>query len=204
VTFAWNLETAALVAFAAFALLDWFAVARRNQTLEYVAKPAALAFLIVWAATGENASPLLIAALCLGLLGDIYLMLPVDLFIPGLTAFLFGHFAYIADFEATIGWRLFWFVLLIAVTVPVARRIVGAVSDQGLRVAVVVYLGVITFMAASAFASGQLVGAAGAALFVISDAVLAWNRFVQPFDWARIAVIVTYHLGQLGLVAALR
>ena len=43
---------------------------------------------------------------CLGLLGDVYLMLPVDLFIPGLAAFLVGHLAYIADFHAALGWRL--------------------------------------------------------------------------------------------------
>lgn len=198
------METTALVVFFAFAALDWVAVSQQNKNLEYVAKPGALAALIVWASTGAGASPLLIAALCLGLLGDIYLMLPVDLFAAGLGAFLVGHLAYIADFHATTGARLLWFAVIAGATYPVSRRIIGAVSEASLRPAVIVYFAVISFMAASAFASGLYSGALGAALFVASDAILAWDRFVRPLSWGRMAVIVTYHLGQFGLAYALR
>ena len=41
-------------------------------------------------------------------------------------------------------------------------------------------------------------------LFFGSDAVIAWNRFVRPFAWAQLVIMVTYHLGQLALVTALR
>jgi uncharacterized membrane protein YhhN len=198
------METISLLAFFVFAGLDWYAVSLPTRTLEYVAKPAALAALIVFASTGPAASPLLIAALCLGLLGDVYLMLPVDLFLPGLGAFLVGHLAYIADFDASVGWRLVWFAVMVAATYPVSRRIVKAVSDGTLRVAIMVYLGVISFMAASAIASGSFAAAIGAVLFVASDAIIAWDRFVGQKSWARVAIIVTYHLGQLGIVYALR
>jgi uncharacterized membrane protein YhhN len=198
------METAALVAFVSFAALDWFAVGSSNRRVEYVAKPAALAALIVYAASATSVSPLLIAALCFGLLGDVYLMLPVDLFVPGLAAFLVGHLAYIAAFDATLGWRLLWFVVVVAVTFPIARRIIGAVQEAQLRFAVVVYLGVISFMAASAIASGRPAAALGAVLFVTSDALIAWDRFVAPLSWGRMAIIVTYHLGQFGLAHALR
>jgi hypothetical protein len=33
--------------------------------------------------------------------------------------------------------------------------------------------------------------------------MIAWNRFVQPFAAAAVAIMVTYHLGQLGLVLSL-
>ncbi len=198
------METLSLLAFFAFAALDWVAVAQGNRSLEYVAKPGALMALIVWASAGPHASPLLIAALGLGLLGDVYLMLPVDLFIPGLSAFLFGHFAYIGLFDAPVVWRLFWFAVLCGVTYPVTKRVVGAVKDGSLRGAVVVYLVVITYMAGSAFASGSTLAALGAALFVASDAILAWEKFVAPLSWGRMAIIVTYHLGQFGLAWALR
>jgi hypothetical protein len=36
-------------------------------------------------------------------------------------------------------------------------------------------------------------------LFFVSDAILAWNRFVQPVPHAGLATIVPYHLGQMGL-----
>jgi uncharacterized membrane protein YhhN len=198
------METVALLGFLASAGTDWLAVAQGNSRLEYVAKPAALAFLILWASMGEGASPWLIAALCFGLLGDVYLMLPVDLFTAGLAAFLVGHLAYIADFDAGYGWRSLWFVILGVLTLPGWGRIVGAAKGSGLPVPVVVYLAVLVFMTGSAFASGLKLAAAGAALFAASDAVLAWERFVQPLPWGRMAVIVTYHLGQFGLAAALR
>jgi len=199
-----RMETASLLAFFAFAVTDWVAVAQGNRSLEYVAKPGALVALMVWASTGDAASPLLLAALGLGLLGDVYLMLPVDLFIPGLSAFLAGHFGYIGLFDAPVGWRLFWFAVIAGASVPVARRILAALKDGALRGAVVVYLVVISYMAASAFASGSKVAALGALLFVVSDAILAWDRFVQQLSWGRVAIIVTYHLGQFGLAAALR
>ena len=43
-----------------------------------------------------------------------------------------------------------------------------------------------------------------AVLFMASDALIAWNRFVRRLAWAPVVIMVTYHLGQLGLVTALR
>jgi uncharacterized membrane protein YhhN len=45
--------------------------------------------------------------------------------------------------------------------------------------------------------------ATGGALFFASDTILAWNRFVQPFDGARLLTRITYHLGQVGLVVGM-
>jgi hypothetical protein len=33
--------------------------------------------------------------------------------------------------------------------------------------------------------------------------MIAWDRFVKPFTWARPAIMVTYHLAQAGLVLSL-
>jgi hypothetical protein len=52
-----------LAAFAIFAVTDWIAVSNRQTRLEYVAKPATLAALLVYAANGSAASPWLIAAM---------------------------------------------------------------------------------------------------------------------------------------------
>ena len=40
----------------------------------------------------------------------------------------------------------------------------------------------------------------GALLFYASDATLAWNRFVAPMRFGPVAVMVTYHPAQAGLV----
>jgi uncharacterized membrane protein YhhN len=40
----------------------------------------------------------------------------------------------------------------------------------------------------------------GALLFVISDSVLAINKFYQPLEWAGIVVILTYGFAQFFIV----
>jgi uncharacterized membrane protein YhhN len=43
---------------------------------------------------------------------------------------------------------------------------------------------------------GTLVALVGAGLFVVSDSVLATNRFVRPFHAAQAAVLSTYFAAQ--------
>jgi uncharacterized membrane protein YhhN len=198
------MATLAFLAFGAFAALDWWAVSQQRTTVEYVAKPATLAALLIFAATGAQCSVALISALVLSLLGDVFLMLPAELFAVGLGAFLLAHVAYISDFEAAIGWRMFWWIVVLAASTPIVRRIYRAVTPDELRPAVVTYIVVIALMVASAVASGSLVATLGAPLFFASDGLIAWDRFVEKLSWGRVAIIVTYHLGQLGLVVALR
>jgi hypothetical protein len=40
-------------------------------------------------------------------------------------------------------------------------------------------------------------------LFVASDSVLGWRQFVGSSRWMPVTIMVTYHLGQAGLVASL-
>jgi hypothetical protein len=58
-------------------------------------------------------------------------------------------------------------------------------------------------MFCAAVAAGNAWAIAGAALFVTSDAVLGWRQFVGQAAWMPVTVMVTYHLGQAGLVAGL-
>ena len=196
--------TLALLGFAVFAVADWIAVAESNTRLQYIAKPAALGALLIWAASAPHPPAWLIAALALSLLGDVYLMLPDDRFIAGLLAFLLAHFAYIGTFDATFGARLPWFAVVLLASAPITRRILGAVRDPSMRVPVAVYTVVVAFMLASALASGLWLAVIGGFLFVVSDGMIAWSRFVEDFASARVAIIVTYHVGQWFLVAALR
>ena len=197
-------STIPFVAFAVFAVANWMAVARGDKPLEYLTKPAALAALIIWAATGTDATPWLIAAPALSLLGDVYLMLPTDVFTAGLGAFLLAHVAYVIDFDVSLGSRLLWTIVALVAMSPFAIRIVRAVGSSSVRVGVMSYMAAIGLMVGSALASGSFSAQIGALLFMVSDTILAWNRFVRPLSWARTAIIVTYHLGQLGIAYTLR
>ena len=39
--------------------------------------------------------------------------------------------------------------------------------------------------------------AAGAALFLLSDMILSWNKFVSPVPYSNILIMTTYYSGQL-------
>ena len=55
-------------------------------------------------------------------------------------------------------------------------------------------------MAALAWATGLPVVGIGATLFLASDALIAYDRFVRPLAWGHVVVHITYHLGQLLIV----
>jgi uncharacterized membrane protein YhhN len=204
----------ALLAFAAIAAVgDWVAVARRDKRLEYLCKPLTMAFLIGVAATvdvdASNVRTWFIVALALSLLGDVFLMLPRDAFIPGLVSFLLGHVAFIVGMWADgVGFLTFALGLTLAAVavLVVGGRIIRAVrtSDQpDMGTPVGAYMTVISLMLASAIGTEEPLAIGGAALFFCSDALIAWERFVKPRAWHRLAIIVTYHVAQAGLTLSL-
>jgi uncharacterized membrane protein YhhN len=64
-------------------------------------------------------------------------------------------------------------------------------------------MAVIAAMVTCALASGIVLAAVGAVLFMTSDALIAETRFVGQRRWAPLVIIVTYHLGQAGLTLSL-
>ena len=191
---------------------DWAAVALANTSLEYVCKPAVMAALIGVVVTLDPAHAgrrdWFVAALVLSMLGDVFLMLPRDLFVAGLTSFLLAHLAYVVGFRVHGGSAAACAVAaaaVLAVDVVLARPVLSAVRrrHRELLVPVVVYVVVISTMVSAALATGIGLAIAGAVLFFASDTLIAWNRFVAPRPWMPLAIIVTYHLGQGGLVLSL-
>lgn len=207
-TFAW--VCAALAA--AFAVVDWVMVVVGNRPGRHVTKPGALIALTLAAATldpGVESSVrwVMVIGLVLSLAGDVFLLLPDKWFIAGLASFLAAHVAYIVAFWMTdisvVG--LLAGVAIVAVClVVVGPRFRPALRDERNRAMVVpgcLYAAVISAMVVSAFGVWSTWAIVGAFLFYVSDATLAWNRFLEQRRFGNIAVMVTYHLGQAGLVA---
>jgi uncharacterized membrane protein YhhN len=194
------------------ALADWAAVWRSWRRLEYVVKPAVMVGLIAAALTlrpaSETERAFFVAALALGLLSDVFLMLPRDMFLAGLVAALFEHVAYIAGFrtrQLDVGLLAVAAVIAlvsVAVFLPPIHRALRA-GHPGLVWPVFAYVAVFVVMVACAGGTGSLVALAGALLFFYSDAILAWNRFVKPLPMGRIVNIVPYHVGEALLVLSL-
>ncbi|HEX6166862.1 MAG TPA: lysoplasmalogenase [Acidimicrobiales bacterium] len=194
------------------AVIDWVAVNHGHRPVEYVFKPLTLVVLTAAALALDPADPTVrawfVVALVLSLAGDVFLMLPGDRFVPGLGAFLLAHLAYMVGL-AVAGLEPLG-VLAGLLVVGAAFGLVGTRLVAGIRATepamagpVTAYMGVISAMVVCAFGTGDGVAIAGAVLFYASDALIGWGRFVRPYDWGRLAVMVTYHLGQVLLVLSL-
>jgi uncharacterized membrane protein YhhN len=214
-----------------FAGLDWYAADRKVKPLEYICKPATMLALLgwMWQSVGLGGSMLwftLGAVFCLA--GDVFLMLPRDMFIFGLLAFLLGHIGYIVGLNNAPPFiNMLGMILIVILEKPLAiitiivlviylvwlypklARGLKARGKTRLKIPVLIYSLVISLMVYSAlltwFRAGWSTFAAlsvsiGAVLFFASDSLLAWDRFVNPLPHARLKVMVTYHLGQIGIL----
>lgn len=196
------------------AAVDWVAVYAKLRPLEFLAKPLTMVVLIgavlAMSVDSSAARASFLAALVLSLIGDVFLMTKRDeLFVFGLASFLLGHIAYIVGlwFLGVSGlWFLIGVVVVTIAVVTIGLRVVNGVrrgDHSDLTVPVIAYMGAISLMVASAFGTHRPFAIVGACLFYASDALIAWNRFIEPKAWGEIAIIVTYHLGQIGLALSL-
>jgi sterol desaturase/sphingolipid hydroxylase (fatty acid hydroxylase superfamily)/uncharacterized membrane protein YhhN len=152
---------------------------------------------------------LLLAALGLSLVGDVFLMLPGDTFIPGLASFLVAHLFYIALFRTDTR-HVRWFPnrgalgSTLLAGAAMYGFVYGSLGDPVLKVAVAVYALVISLMAAQALGRATVLStpqskavAIGALFFMLSDSLIAINRFVLPLPMAALAVLSTYYIAQI-------
>ena len=209
--------TAALI----LAALEALALQKNQPRLEYVTKPAVMIalFLWLWTSTGLHGALLWFGlAILFSLVGDILLMVSLDsFFLAGLVAFLLAHVAYIIGLNTPLprfsAWGIFLAVMIGINGVRVLRRILTGLAVQAgthLRIPITVYGITISIMLLSALlkltdvsweAGAALLVALGAFLFYVSDIILAWMKFVSPIQHGRIYNMVTYHLGQIALIA---
>lgn len=194
------------------ALVEWWATHRARRSVRYVTKPLTLILLIGVAVTLDPSVSSaihwwMVAGLVLSLAGDIFLLLPEKWFLAGLGSFLVGHIAYVVGLQlapTSLGWTLVGLVVVIVSVLVVGRAMLQRVDldeARGLIGPVVAYVVIISAMVVSAFGTAAIFAIVGASLFYVSDGTLAWNRFAEKRRWGPLSVMVTYHLGQFGLVA---
>jgi len=204
-----------------FAALEALAVWKNSLRLEYIAKPAVMIalFFLLWTPTGLNGTLIWFGlGILFSLAGDALLMISSDsLFLAGLVAFLFAHVAYVIGFNTPLpnisAWGFLLAVMIGIGGMRIIRRIISPLAAQGqagLRIPIIVYGVVISIMLLSAMlkltdvswkAGAALLVSVGAFLFYISDMILAWNKFITPIQNGRIYNILSYHLGQIALIA---
>lgn len=165
---------------------------------------AALSALWLIAADAPAFAWLLVLALALSSAGDVFLALAGERnFLRGLVAFLLGHVAYTV-----------LFVLFVAsiVTADLFAAVALLVAAGGyflwlrpylgnMRLPVLCYVLVIVCMGVAALLAdfGHWWVPAGALAFIVSDAVLAADRFARPFKGAGYIIWLCYFSGQAAI-----
>ncbi len=221
-----NLNGFFLVVMVGF-ILDWSAIYFNWQRIKPLTKVLAMVLLIMmtllmseWKLQGDVV--LLLLAQVFGMVGDIFLLLSRKWFLWGLSSFLIGHLFYIAilaqkvikvtviaEFSAAqivilIVILAMWAALLIGV-----YRVLNRISNnKKFWIGVQVYSWVLSGMFVVALVFIFLIPdfqvdyfflPIGSFLFLVSDSLLSYNRFIKPVYRAQFWVRITYHLAQLIL-----
>ena len=151
---------------------------------------------------------LTLVALAFSATGDV--LLAIDFpnhFIFGLGAFLLAQLTYAGTFLrwAQAGSRRFALrgMAVVLAALLLARQVLPGAGE--LAMPVVFYIVAIVTMALSAAAhrSGSSLLFAGAVTFMVSDALIAINRFVDPVPLAGTWIMLTYYAAQALLVTGL-
>lgn len=158
-----------------------------------------------------------VAALSFSLLGDVFLMLRRARFLAGLWSFLLAHLGYVVAFDTLASDRatVVGGAIVLAAGSVVYLRLRRGMEARGQRVLaipVLLYQLSIAAMVTSALATPFREGwdashaglaIVGAVLFMTSDTLIGWTRFVKDHPRGPVAIAVTYHLAQFALLLAL-
>lgn len=177
----------------------------QNQILIF--KPLTIILIILIAIIFPSSEPnykiFIVAGLLFSLFGDTFLIFSEQHFKKGLIAFLIGHICYITAFIVSMEFQItYWIFLPIAAAGVIYLKYILLYSGK-MGVPVSIYIAIIAIMgwvALERFNSlpiyGTFLTAIGAILFMISDAVLAWNKFRKPFISAELIILITYFTAQ--------
>ncbi len=206
------------IAFWLLTLTDITAIVGHFITLHYITKPLlvpALILLLHFTKSGVPGKKLLLAGLFFSWMGDIFLLFENNysgFFIYGLVCFLTTHIFYIAYFlhiqpagHSLLKKQPVLALLVIGYGIALVWFLFPHLGS--LKIPVMIYAGVICLMllcslhaylkvnkpAANAYLTGALA-------FVLSDSLLAINKFYQPFAYAGALIILTYCAAQYFIV----
>lgn len=207
-----GLANGTLILSLAAAVLYLAVRARPPSLRRTLVKTGSTALLALLAFT-EGGPALLVAALALSAAGDAFLAQDGEkAFLAGLASFLAAHIAYVPLFLSAGGgleilaaepWRAGLAALAVVAAAALMRRLLPA-AGPGMRVPVALYAAAILAMLLAAATVPSPVIVAGAALFVVSDSLLATERFLLAADSpgrrpVGAAVWVTYYLAQAAI-----
>ena len=188
------------------------------KLVEYVSKPMIVVLLIFYFLSQTNKinsgyKRWILGALFFSCAGDVLLLLQQNdslFFLLGLSAFLSAHIFYIVFFQRVRVkenvppnlWLLFIVVIYYAALITFLSPHLGdmklPVRIYGIVISIMFMLAMHMVVIKNKIAGKWMM--TGALLFVISDSLLAVNKFYHSFEIAGVAIMLTYGLAQLFIV----
>ncbi len=198
-------------------IIDLVAIYLENRSIQLLAKPLILVSLILYFFSAsvnpeKKGQKFLAAGLIFSLAGDILLMFDADpqFFLYGLSAFLLAHIFYILFFYSILRKEkiqpVSWLFILVAIYYGSLIFILYPVLGD-MKVPVLIYGFIISTMFVLALHMPRILinkagkwMAAGAAFFVLSDSMLAFNKFYQAFPFAGFCIMISYAAAQFCIL----
>ena len=214
----------ALIGFGVVVLGELAGLMLDHDTIQMVCKPLIMVMLGIYYAASverEHRSTALLVAIVFSLAGDVFMLWAKQTesyFVLGLASFLIAHIFYILTYRQHRGEATsdeLQGVQRIRLAFPVVLAGTGLVVVLypllgELRVPVVLYAVVLVGMALQAlFRFGRTTTPsfwlvfAGALLFVLSDSLIAINKFMMPVGHAELWIMSTYIAAQYFIVRGL-
>ncbi|MCK5400520.1 MAG: lysoplasmalogenase [Flavobacteriaceae bacterium] len=185
----------------------------------YFTKPAILTLLVIyfWLQSthlNKRTRYITVLALLFSLIGDVLLMFvdkSSNFFIGGLIAFLLAHLMYISVFLKSRNKNANPFSIIVVLLIYASGLFYLIKDGLGeMLIPVLLYLIVILTMAITAFLRKRLASSnsynlvfAGAIFFMISDSLLALNKFYETLPLSNISIMLTYALAQYLIVSGI-
>lgn len=193
-------------------------IVTHNELVTVITKPllipAITAFFISASLfTSSSLKRYIIPALFFSWIGDVLLMFQANqaiFFIGGLIAFLIAHIFYILFFYRIWvvqqmkmkPWLLLvvviFYAALISFLLPHLGAMLVPVLVYGFVISTMLWFALHLYLLRYKVAAAHFIS--GAILFVISDSVLAINKFYQAFPVASFTIMLTYALAQWQLI----
>ena len=202
------------ISFFTVSILDFIAVAFHYPVLEAVFKPFLMLTLMgVYVFSSGKKNKWFLLALAFSFLGDVLLLDKENMFLFGIAAFLMTQLIYIGLIlkrinETTLQQRILAvlpFLIYITFLIMLLKDNLGEYLIPVIVYAITIGIfGIVSLLNYLKFKtrSGQLL-LIGAVLFILSDSMIALNKFYEPRDFYPVAIMVTYVLAQLIIMRSM-
>ena len=197
------------VLIAVFSIIYIFRIGLEGSDLIMLFKLIPMVLIIILAITSKASNIkkyflLITTGLIICAIGDY----TIQWFIIGLSFFLVGHLFYISAFLSTNEQKPPKSVLavLILFGVIMAAIIAGGLFKDGdvvMGIAIIAYISVILTMGWTAWRTKSKFAIIGATLFIISDTILALNKFTVDVPYSGVLIMSTYYGAQILLALSI-